>query len=54
MRTVKVTYANGDHIVTGINGTEDEIRQYFSIGRVFNIGSVEDNLQSITKLEFIA
>lgn len=54
MKTVKVTYANGDTITTGINGTEAEVRQYFAIGRVFNIGSVDDNLQAITSLEFIA
>lgn len=53
MQTVKVTYSDGNTITTGINGTEAEIREYFAIGRVFNIGSVEDNCQKVTALEFI-
>lgn len=53
MRTVKVSYANNDTITTSINGTEDEIKTYFAIGRQFNIGNVEDNMQRVTALEFL-
>lgn len=54
MTTVKVTYSNDDTITTAINGSEDEIRQYFKIGKIFNIGSAgQDNLQKVKKLEII-
>ena len=49
---VKVTYSNNDTITTAINGTIEEIENYYRIGSIFNIGTVADNLQSITKLEF--
>ena len=50
--TVKCTYENGDEIVTGINGTKEQVAEYF-LNRVFNIGSVEDNMQKCVKVEFI-
>lgn len=53
MRTVKVTFANGDTITTAINGTEETIKDYYRIGKVFNIGNVNDNLQDVTSLEFL-
>ena len=49
---VKVTYSNNDTIVTAINGTIEEIENYYRVGSIFNIGTVADNLQSVTKLEF--
>ena len=49
---VKVTYSNNDTITTAINGTIEEIENYYKIGSIFNIGTVADNLQSVTKLEF--
>ncbi len=54
MKTVKVSYSNGDSIVTSINGTDNEIKAYFAIGRPFNIGSVDDNVQRVMALEFIS
>ena len=50
---VKITYKNNDTVSTAINGTIEEIEKYYSIGSVFNIGCVTDNLQEVTKLEFI-
>lgn len=50
---VKVTYSNNDIISTAINGTIEEIENYYRIGLVCNIGSVADDLQEITGLEFI-
>ena len=38
METAKVTFSNGDTITTGINGTDNEIREYYAIGREFNLG----------------
>ena len=49
---VKVTYSNNDTITTAINGTIEEIENYYRVGSIFNIGIVADNLQSVAKLEF--
>lgn len=38
MKTAIVTFDNGDVITTGINGTDEEIREYYGIGKVFNLG----------------
>lgn len=51
---VKVTFKNGDHIETDINGTEQEIRDYYRIGSEFNLGSGgEDDMQKVAKVEFL-
>lgn len=50
---VEVTFGNGNTITTAINGTIKEIENYYRIGSVFNIGTVEDDLQKVVKLEFI-
>lgn len=58
MRTVRITYSDGDSTVTRINGTEEEIRQYYRIGNV-NIHGYDDGngwkeyKRTITGLEFI-
>ena len=53
MRPVKVTFANGDTLVTQITGTKDEVRAYY-LGRTFNIGQGEnDNLQRVVSVEFL-
>ena len=49
---VKVLFENGDYIKTTINGTKEEIRDYY-VGNYFNIGNVEDNLQKCTEVEFV-
>jgi len=53
MKFVRVTFSDGNTITTGINGTLAEIERYYAVGRYFNIGSVEDNMQAVTKLEFL-
>ena len=52
MRTVKVFFKNGDSITTRINGTEDEIRAYY-VGKVFNIGNTEDDLQEAAEVKLL-
>lgn len=52
-RSVKVTFDDGDIIETEINGTIADVKAYYAIGKKFNIGNVEDNMQRITNLEFI-
>jgi len=38
MKTAIVKFDNGDTVTTGINGTDAEIRAYYTIGQEFNIG----------------
>lgn len=52
-RSVLVTFDDGDSIHTHINGTEAEIREYYKIGRSFNVGfGPEDRMAKVTGLEF--
>jgi hypothetical protein len=50
MIRIKCIYENGDSIITGINGTFQDAKNYF-LNTIFNIGSVEDNLQKCIKVE---
>lgn len=52
MTKIKCTYENGDSIVTRINGTFQDAKKYF-LNTVFNIGSVEDNMQKCIKVELV-
>lgn len=52
MKTVKVTFENGDTAITKINGTEEEIKAYF-IGKIFNVGIFDDCLTRAVAVEFI-
>ena len=49
--TVRVTFANDDHLITEINGTPDSVCDYY-LGNMFNLGSVNDNMQRAVKIEF--
>lgn len=56
MKTVKVTFSNNDSIITDMNPrlTDQEIKDYYKIGRPFNIGSGEnDNIQTVYKVEIL-
>jgi len=46
MKTAIVKFDNNDIITTGINGTDDEIRDYYAIDRVFNLGNCGDDLMA--------
>lgn len=52
LRCVEVHYCNGDIITTSMNAnlTDEEIKNYFRIGRQFNVGSINDNLATVTKI----
>lgn len=53
---VKVTYSNGDHITTSVNPnvTDEEIKQYFKVGRKANIGNGEhDKIVTIKSVEIL-
>lgn len=55
-RTVKVTFADGNYLVTDINGSREEIEAYY-LGNYFQFGDTEecprDNLQRGVNVEFI-
>ena len=52
LRSVDVTYSNGETISTSMAAglTDEEIKEYFAVGRWFNIGVLEDNMQRVTKI----
>ncbi len=54
MRTIKATFENGDHLVTSINGTDQDIRAYY-LGKRFNLGDGAggDNVQVCIEIEFM-
>ena len=52
--SVTVTYDNGDIITTDVNGnqTDEQIRQYFKVGKEFNLGNgEEDKLAKVVKVD---
>lgn len=53
LRGVKVTYSNGSIIPTSMAAhlTDQQIYDYFAIGKLFNIGTVSDNMQQVVKVE---
>lgn len=55
LRAIKVTYSNGDVVSTSMAAglTDQEMLDYFSIGKWFNIGSVTDNMQQVVKREIL-
>lgn len=58
MKTIKVYWSNGDHTITDINGTEEEIKEYYMgkfLGRAreFNIGRSGDLIVTCEKVEFL-
>jgi len=55
LRHVKVTYSDGNVIYTDMAAhlTNEQILSYFKVGKWFNIGNSEDNMQTVTKCEII-
>lgn len=53
MRAIKVTFDTGDHLVTSINGSKDEIRAYY-VGNAFNLGQgEEDKMATAVSVAFL-
>ena len=52
MKKIRVTFENGNSINTKINGTTETIINYY-VGKIFNIGIDEDDLQRAVKVEFL-
>jgi len=56
MREVRVTFTNGDKLETSMNArlTDKEIRAYYKIGRVFNLGSgAKDRLTKVKSVKIL-
>jgi hypothetical protein len=57
MKTIKVTFEDGNTIITSINGTVFEILSYY-IGRYFQFGDTKeypgDKMVKAIKVEFLA
>ena len=49
MKTARIIFEDGNVITTDINGTDKEIKEYYSIGRFFNFGVNGDNMVKVTK-----
>ena len=48
----KITFENGNSITTGFNGTLEDAKEYWKIGKKFNVGRGEkDSMQAVTKVE---
>ena len=44
MITIKVLYENGDEALTRMNATFEDAQDYY-LNKVFNLGSVNDDMQ---------
>lgn len=56
LREVKVTYSNGEVIETSMAShlTNAEIRKYFKIGKVFNVGKgASDELAKVKSVKIL-
>lgn len=46
----RIGFENGDTLETGFNGTLEEAKAYY-LGRVFNLGAVDDDMQRCNSVE---
>lgn len=51
-KDVRIFFENGDSAITMINGTTEQIEQYY-LNKTFNIGTVNDNMQKCIRIEFL-
>lgn len=47
MKSATIFFNNYDYLDTEINGTDDEIRAYYAIGKPFNLGGEDDNITTV-------
>ena len=55
MKTAVIIFEDGNKIVTSINGTDKEIKDYYKVGRFFNLGDGAggDNMQRVVSCEVL-
>ncbi len=49
MNTFRITFDNGDMLVTRLNGTIEDARQYY-LGHIFNLGAAGDDMHLCTSV----
>lgn len=52
LRSVKVTLENGKSFVTSINGTDEEIKNYY-LHKIINLGIEDDDLQKVERVDIL-
>jgi len=52
MNVFKITYDNGDTVITGFNGNLEDARGYY-LGNIFNLGTYRDEMHRCTAVEQI-
>ena len=52
MNEYKVIFENGDYLYTRMNATLQETKAYY-LGKLFNLGSVGDNMQKCVSVESV-
>lgn len=52
MMKVRVYLENDDFFDTTINGTKEDVIAYYK-DKTFNVGTIEDNMQKVTEVEFL-
>lgn len=50
--TIKVIFENGNYFHALINGTKEEIKNYY-VGKIFNMGLAERDIHKCVRVEFI-
>lgn len=62
LRNIKVTFDNGDVIITSMAGhiTDEQIYDYYALGNKFNLGfnydekgEIEDTMHAVTDVEIL-
>lgn len=54
MKLVKIYFEDGDTVQSRINGTDEEIKNYYAIGKGMQKGiGLDETFYKITKLEFL-
>lgn len=55
LRAIEVTYSNGDVILTSMAAhlTDEQMTDYFRVGKQFNIGSATDNMQKVVSTKIL-
>jgi len=55
LRSVKVTFDNGYELSTSMASglTDDEIKDYYKVGKQFNVGHIKDKMAKVKKIKIL-
>ena len=51
--TVKVSFSDGDYIITTIFGSKADVLRYYRVGSVLNTGIMDDHLVKIVGVDIL-